>query len=120
MDEDIIVPVVLFLVIGASIIAFMLYRHRNFLAAQDSLRKLVDSNQALTPELIQSVGIKAPSPFADLRRGILFIAFAVAMTVFGQLLPDDEAPQVFLGLSAFPFFLGIGFFIAHHLGKKER
>ncbi|MGD8325533.1 MAG: DUF6249 domain-containing protein [Sphingomonadales bacterium] len=120
MDEDIIVPVVLFLSIGVSIIALLMYRHHNFLAAQETLRKFVDTNQALTPELIQSVGIKPVSPFADLRRGILFVAFALGLVVFGQAVPDDEAPQVFLGLSAFPFFLGIGFFIAHYLGKGER
>ena len=120
MDEGIIIPVALFLAIAATVIAFFIYRHRSFVAAQNTLTKLVDSNQALTPELIQSVGIKAaPTPFADLRRGILLIAFGIATALFGQFIPEDEAGQVFLGLASFPVFLGIGFFISHYLGKKD-
>jgi len=120
MNEEVLVPIFLFLTTGAAIIAFLIYRYRNYLAAQETLKKLIDSEQPLSPELIQSIGIKKPpAPFADLRRGVLLVAFGVATALFGQFIPEEEANQVFLGLAAFPIFLGIGFFIAHYLGKRE-
>lgn len=120
MNEEVLIPIFFFLTVGVAVVAFLIYRYRNFVAAQDTLQKLIDSEQALSPELIQSIGIKKPpAPFADLRRGILLVAFGIATALFGQFIPEEEAHQVFLGLSAFPTFLGIGFFIAHYLGKKE-
>lgn len=120
MNEEVLIPIFFFLTVGVTIIAVLIYRYRNFLAAQETLKKLIDSEETLSPELIQSIGVKKPpAPFADLRRGVLLVTFGIATALFGQFIPEDEANQVFLGLSAFPIFLGIGFFIAHYLGKKE-
>ena len=78
MDAEILVPIVFFFTLSAAVIGFIIYRHRNFQATQETLRKMIDTDQQLTPEVIQAVGVKAaPTPNTDLRRAVLFIALSL-------------------------------------------
>lgn len=123
--EEIIIPVSLFLIMAAALIFFLAYRHKNFIATQETLRKLIDSTHNLTPEMVQAIGVKGgafsskPQPFSDLRRALLFIGFGLATAVFGQFIPDQEPSDVFTGLSFFPLFIGLGYLAAHYLTRRE-
>lgn len=121
MDPEIFIPIVFFITLAAAVIGFIIYRHRSFLATQQTLQKIIDTDQPLTPEVIQAVGVKAaPTPYTDLRRAVLFIAFGIATAIFGQFVPEEEAHQVFLGLAAFPFLLGLGFLAVHYMAKNQK
>jgi hypothetical protein len=40
------------------------------------------------------------------------------MSVFGYMIPEDEATPVFLGMAAFPFFVGIAFLIMWRVTER--
>lgn len=126
MDDEILIPLTMFLVAGFAIYLFLSFRHRNFMATQETVRKLIEKEHALTPELIQSVGVKAGSfggkrpPYSDLRRALLFIGFGAAAVIFARFIPEPDPQSVFTGLSFFPLMVGFGYLAVHYLTKREQ
>ncbi len=111
------IPIVGFIAFGATICLWLYFRYRARQDMQGTIRAAIDKGQELSPDLIEQLaGPKRPAD-RDLRLGIIGIAIAVATSMFGIMIPEagDEAMQVFLGLSAFPFILGLAFLLMHKL-----
>lgn len=84
------------------------------------LEKMVERGDVITPETVRALGVKGRSPHADLKTGMILIAIALAFVIFGQVVPDDEAPIVMMGIASFPFLVGlalIGFWF--FVGKQD-
>lgn len=119
--EDILIPIALFGTIAFYFWASYHYKNKEKEKVQDTLCKAIDAGQQLDPETIKALGVKSFSiTFADLRKSVLLIGFGIAIIIFAQVIPDDEAPQILTGVSAFPIILGIGYFIVYRLGLKEQ
>lgn len=113
-------PLVLFGAIAASIIYYFYFQAQKQASVQETLRKAIDSGQALTPESIVAMGVRPPpTPISDVRKGVLLIAFGIAVVIFAHFLLDDEATQVFKGLSAFPIMVGIGYFVVYFFNPDK-
>lgn len=123
--EKVLIPIILFIVTGIVIYLFLSFRHRNFVTTQETVRKLIDKGGDLTPELIQSVGVKGGSlggkrpPYSDLRRALLFLGFGIAAAIFARFIPEPEPQSVFTGLAFFPIMVGLGYLAVHYLTKRE-
>ena len=79
-----------------------------------SLHKAYEAGHELPPELIQALTVGAkPSPMRDLRIAVILLAIAGAVIAFGfsidRMDPGELALYPFLGISAFPGFIGLGF-----------
>jgi hypothetical protein len=109
-----IVPVTLILTLGstAGFIFFMSYRtsRKKLEMIHNSIKLLVESNQQITPELLEKVaGKKAKPGETDLRRGVVSIAMGISICVFGMFVSGFDNVNTFAGISSIPIILGLAY-----------
>jgi len=108
-----IITSVLFISLTVVFCLFFWFRYKMRKDMQNTIRTAIDKGQELTPDLIDRLGTPKRAKDRDLRSAIIGVALAVALVVFGYAIPEDsnEAQQAFLGIAAFPFFVGLGYLI---------
>jgi hypothetical protein len=78
--------------------------------------RAMDKGQVLDQAFIESLGAPPqPSPDRDLRRGMIFVALALAVCVFGVVVNEE----VFFGLSSFPGFVGLAYLAFWLRGRSD-
>jgi hypothetical protein len=109
--EEVLVPVVLFLTPAVIVLIVSYFNARKRLTIHETLRHAIDKGQALSPELMDRMSLVTDPVRADLRRGVLFLAFGAAFAVLGTIigLEQSEALTPMLGVATFPIFLGIAY-----------
>lgn len=109
--ESVLVPIVLFLspALIVWIVSHFNARKRN--TVHETLRLAIDKGQTLSPEMLEKMSLLTDPVRADLRRGVLALAFGAAFAVLGLLvsLQEEEALTPMLGVACFPIFLGIAY-----------
>lgn len=116
------IPIALFLGMTIVFCCLFWFRYRARSDTQQTIRTALDKGHELTPEVIDRLGHPKASKDKDLRLGVIWIAIGFALVAFGFGIPDRErdATEIFLGLSAFPFAMGIAYLILHRLtGRGE-
>ena len=115
MIAEAMIPISMAVVTGAVLALFFWFRYRMRGEMQQTIRTAIEKGQELTPEIIERLGTPKPPKDRDLRRAIIAIALAAALTIFGFMIPEDsdEAQQVFMGFAAFPFCIGMAFALMH-------
>ena len=108
-----LVPISMFAGLTIVLCLFFWFRYRMRGEMQKTIRSAIDKGQELSPEIIDRLGQPKPPKDRDLRLSLLSVARAVALVVFGFFIPEDsdEAQQVFMGIAAFPFCIGIAYAI---------
>ena len=119
MNAEAIVPSIMFIVLGTVLVLFFWFLYRMRGEMQQTIRTAIDKGQELTPEIIERLGQPKPRKDRDLRWAIISVAVSVAIAIFGSMIPDDEAQQVFMGIASFPFCVGIAFFILHFFSGRD-
>lgn len=114
--NPILVPVVLFLVIGSVLIAYFYFRYRARLEVQQTVRTAMERGQDLSPELLEAVGGEGAGGAGDLRKGTIWLALAVALGLMAWVV--DE--RTLLGIAAFPLMLGIAYLVLWRLNTGRR
>jgi len=117
-DSQVFIPIVMFICIAAVLWNFINHITKSKKEQQATLQKLIDSGQALSPELITSIAKpKNQSDNKDFSRGILAISLAFAIFIYGHfgLVNEEE----FTWLSAFPLAIGIAFLFIHKFKPKD-
>jgi len=111
MGEDIVVPTVMFAAIVGIVWLVSYFNSRKRLTIHETLRHAIDKGQTLSPELLQNMSLVTDPVRADLRRGVLFLAFGAAFGVLAALIGHEEADALtpMLGVATFPIFLGIAY-----------
>lgn len=109
--EDILVPIVMFSVLPVCIWLVSLFNYKKRLTAHETVRHAIDSGQTVSPELIEKMSLLVDPIRADLRRGVLFIAFGAAFAVLGLMVGREEGEAIMpmLGAASFPVFLGLAY-----------
>ncbi|KDA02909.1 DUF6249 domain-containing protein [Hyphomonas oceanitis] len=109
--EDVLVPIVLFSVLPVCIWLVSLFNYKKRLTAHETVRHAIDSGQTISPELIEKMSLLVDPIRADLRRGVLFIAFGCAFAVLGMVVGQQEGEAVMpmIGVASFPVFLGLAY-----------
>ena len=83
----------------------------------ETVRSIVDKTGEASPELIKAIGNPRRLQNADLRKGLVLIAIAVAFACLGQLIPgEEEAAGPMLGVALFPGLVGIVYVLFHFMG----
>jgi hypothetical protein len=90
---------------------FFWFRYKGRQDTQDTIRMAIDKGQELTPELIDRLGHPKPAKNRDMRLGVIWLAVAGALGIFSQVVPDEEANGIMLGMAAFPLFIGLAYLI---------
>jgi len=70
---------------------------------------MANKGEAITPELIQVLGVQKKPKNHDLRRGVILISSAIASFILAKFIPEAEAQSVLTGLAMFPLFVGIAY-----------
>jgi Mg2+ and Co2+ transporter CorA len=113
--EGLFIPITLFVSIAAVLLGFIFNRTKVKAKQQQTIQKIIESGQNLSPELIASVAKKEQNEHVDISRGILLICFAVAMVIFGLMGIKDSG---FAWLGAFPLALGVAFLIIDKIKRS--
>ena len=98
------------------IFLFLLYSGRKATKKLDTLVKIVELGGKVEPEMLEMLN-EPMGPDADLRKGLIWLAVGIPLTL-GLLATGDDAPWVF-GL--IPVFVGVAYLIIMKisLNKKE-
>ena len=110
------VPIIFFISIAVGVWGYFLYAYKAKEQQQDTLKKLIDNGQTLSPELITSIAKpQGGDANKDFSRGILLVSFAAALGLFGLL--GDESHVIRSGL--FPLFLGVAYLLIWKFKPRE-
>ncbi len=103
------IPIVSVIVIGVIFALFFYYRHKTRTEIQTTVRAAIERGQELTPEVLERLSDSLNTKFGDLRRGVVSIAIGMAVYAFAFFLGEDDAMGPLMGISAFPFLIGIAY-----------
>ena len=121
--EEVLVPLVVFSAPAVIVWIVSYFNARKRLTIHETLRHAIDKGQALSPDLMDRMSMVTDPVRADLRRGVLFLAFGAAFGVLSALIGYEEAEALtpMLGVATFPIFLGIAYIglWAFGRGKSE-
>ncbi len=120
--EDVLVPIVLF---GSFVAIVWLVSHFNFKkrhTAHETLRHAISNGQTVSDELIEKMSYLTDPVRADLRRGVLFIAFGAAVLVLGVIVTSQEGEPVgpIIGVASFPVIIGLAYLGLWKFGHNNR
>ena len=112
MQEDIIIPVVLFGSIVAIVWLFSLFNFKKRNTVHETLRHAITNGQPISNDLIDKMSMITDPVKADLRRGVLFAAIGVAFLVLAIIIGTEETDAIrpLLGVATFPMVLGLAYF----------
>jgi len=121
MDEAIWVPTVVF---GSVVLIFwIIYAAgaKRRAAELETVRAVVEKTGEASPDLIKAIGKPRRLKNADLRRGLILIAIAVAFASLGALIPDDGGDAVgpMMGVALFPGLVGLVYVFFHFMGGDK-
>lgn len=120
MSDD-IVGVVLFAAVPAIVWAVSHYRYKAKVNSGDVIKQMIASDKEVTPEIIKAVGFAPKRTHTDLRSGLILIAIGIAFMLFGNVIPDDEAPEIMRGVAMFPTLIGIALLsFWYFISRKDR
>jgi hypothetical protein len=121
MGPEIVVPVAIFgsIVLGIWIVMHFMTKRRA--EAYATMRLAIEKGQVISPEAMEAM-VRTSSPFADLRKGIVFIAISLAFGVLGTLIGSEEpeALRPMLGVASFPLFIGLAFLGLHFFANEKK
>lgn len=99
------------------LVVYFKFRTRQEL--QITVRDAVAAGNRLSGEALENLMAALQPKKSDLRRGLLWMAVALAVGVFAIAIDDAEATGPVLGVAAFPFFIGLAYFLLWRLGGDK-
>ncbi|MEH6664153.1 MAG: DUF6249 domain-containing protein [Brevundimonas sp.] len=127
MGSEIFIPLGLFAMIVAIVAIPAWLKSRDRREMQGTLRAAIEKGQPLPAELIEAMGKDAgkatPSAQRDMRVGVIWLAIAMGVTVFGfGLSRADAEPEIFYvmgSIAAIPGFIGLAFIVLSFFNKNK-
>ena len=124
-----LVPIVLFLMIGAIVVGNRYFRHKERTQMQETLRAAYERGQTVQPELLAMMTSdprpQKPTygPERDLRRGLFWMAWAFALLAAGGAFyyydSSNDTTGAFMGFACFPGFVGLAYLIIYFLTRGK-
>ena len=131
--EGILVPMTIFGSIAGIAISARYFRYKERTQLQDTLRSAYERGQPVAPELVEAMqagpkDIRRLRPFfgpeRDLRRGIFWLAWAVAFLVAGGLQyyydPSNDSTGTLMAVACFPGFVGLAYLLVYVLTRPKK
>lgn len=120
-----LIPMVLFIMIGAIVIVPTWLKSKERKEMQATLRAAIDKGQPLPPEVIDALSkenIKPPATAArDLRVGVILLAVSVGIAIFGYMVSFAEMDAFYpiAGSAAVPGMIGLAFIVLSVFNKNK-
>ncbi|HET6628807.1 MAG TPA: DUF6249 domain-containing protein [Woeseiaceae bacterium] len=119
MQEDIVVPVALFIMLSVIFGLWFMFRYRTRTELQRTVRAALDKGQELTPELIERLGQPRQTPYTDLRKALIWIAVGLGFMVAAFVFDWGMVDQSLLGVGAFPLLIGVAYLVMSRFGERD-
>ena len=119
MDEEMLIPIVMFISIAVVFSLWFYFRYKGRVAMQKTLRLALEKGSELSPEFIKQLGEPEPSKDKDLRRGLIWVALGLALATLGVAINDPEAIGPMMGSAAFPAMVGAAYLIMWRYGARK-
>jgi membrane associated rhomboid family serine protease len=108
------------LVAAVALVLIALFRLVSTLIAHRTMRKAVESNPELAPELLNKLTERRES-WGDDRLAIILLAIGVAMAVAPVIAIDDRGILRFaIGAALFPLLVGGALWLRFHAAQRAR
>ncbi|MDB5449390.1 MAG: hypothetical protein JWQ46_446 [Phenylobacterium sp.] len=125
---EILIPITLFMMIAAIVIAPRYFKSLERQKLQDTLRAAIEKGQPLPPEVVAAMTTDVkpdrtlPSSSRDLRTGIIWLGVGIGMAALGVALSFDEPDATYplIGIAAFPAFIGLAFIVISFLNRDRK
>lgn len=118
--SEYLVPIVLFLTIGAVVSLNFYFRFRTRQAIQATVRTAIEQGQQLTPEVLEGLSDSLNSKNGDLRRGVISLFLGLGVLAFSVLLGEEDAMGPLMAISAFPILIGNAYLGLWFFLKKKK
>ena len=119
MTEDIVVPIAIFGSIAAMVIASFHFSFKKREAVFDAIKVAIEKTGTVEPALVDAIMRDNIGANADLRKGILFIAVAVALAMLGLMIPEEDVLGPMMGVASFPGLIGFSYVGFHFFAPRE-
>ena len=124
---EILIPISLFAMVAAIVIMPRYFKSQERQKVAETLRVAMERGQPLPPEVVDAMSSNVrnpglpPSPQRDLRTGIIWLGVAAGLVGLGVAISFEEPDATFwfLGLAAFPGFIGLAFVILGLMNKPK-
>lgn len=124
---EMLIPITFFCMIAAIVIVPRYLRTRERQAMQETLRTAYQNGQPVPPELIDALtsdsrGRDYPTPYRDLRRGIVWLAVGLAIAGIGYAISFEEREAFYpmMGAAVFPGVIGLALILLGLVGLAAR
>lgn len=118
-DEEVIIPVVMFISVALVFIVWFYLKYRAKSEAQQTIRLALEKGNELSPEVLKQIGDPEPPADRDLRRGMIWIAIGFAMVLLAVGINEDDATGPLMGTASFPVLIGIAYLIMWRFGARR-
>lgn len=118
MQENLI-PIVLFLVIGAVFVSAFFFNFHKRRLMYDAIKVAIEKTGQVDAALVESIVRDKVGANADLRKGVLLIATAAAFVILGFAVDDPDAIGPMAGVASFPGLIGACYIGFHFLAPRE-
>jgi hypothetical protein len=116
-EYELLIPIVSVIATAVVLCVWLVLRYRHRVELQRTVRGALEKGQALTPELIESLGHPRHTRESDLRKALIWLALGIACGAFGLLVGEPDAVRPFLAIGAFPFLIGIAYLVIWRFGE---
>ena len=115
------IPISMFIGLTVVLSLYVWFRFRTRNDTQATIRTAIEKGHELTPEVIDRLGHPRPHKDRDLRLALIWLAVGAGLILFGTAMGEieREARTVFMGISAFPFSLGVAFLIMWRFTERR-
>ena len=119
MTEDVLIPVVVFGTIA--FVAYMAFHfsYKKRMVVYEAIRVAIEKTGNADPQLINAIVRENVGANADLRKGIILVAVALAFITLGYVIPEEDVFEPMLGVAAFPGLVGLAFIGFHFFAPRE-
>ncbi|MEZ5922631.1 MAG: DUF6249 domain-containing protein [Parvularculaceae bacterium] len=117
--EDIWVPFFVFASLAIILVAAFFFSYRKRRIVYDAIKVAIEKTGTVDAALVEAIIRDRVGPNADLRKGIILIATALAFVALGYSIPEEEAIRPMLGLASFPGFIGVSYIAFHFFAPRE-
>ncbi len=123
MEDDIIaklVPVLFVLAIATMPIAAQYFAYRRRRDAMQTVREALEREHPINEAVIKAIVRDQKRPFGELRRGVLFLGFAISGFAFSFFLDAENVAKILRGATIFPATIGLSYLAFHFFLRDDR
>ncbi len=119
MEVAILVPLIVFASIVLIVGTPFYFHHRNRRVIYEAIKTSVEKTGEADPKLIAAITHDSIGPNADLRRGVLLLAFAAAVFVIGVLADERFFGAPLWTAALLPGLPGAAYVVFHFFVPRE-